>query len=117
MQFKYPSIDRILDIGTNLLILHGSRDNKIPISHSRELLLAASQAVDLNVTATESYSGRIIRFVEALQAGHDGVHSSAEWVTSVPAFIRGSEANIAAVAEKLEDASQQTCGEMNHCRR
>jgi uncharacterized protein len=45
----YPSLDRIADLRTPLLILHGARDTIVPLLHGEELFQAAPQPKRLEV--------------------------------------------------------------------
>ena len=60
LYFKYPTIDRVQNIGTNLLLMHGTADSKVPVQHSRDLLVAALKAKDLNETSLGRCSTRDI---------------------------------------------------------
>jgi len=51
LQIIYPTIDRIQQIGTSLMIMHGDKDFKIPFTHAQRLFQVATNATVVTVDA------------------------------------------------------------------
>jgi fermentation-respiration switch protein FrsA (DUF1100 family) len=73
----YPSLDRIADLRSPLLVLHGERDQIAPASHARELFEAAPEPKaihlfprlghnDLVPLAADDYAGAVRRWFDSL---------------------------------------------------
>ena len=76
-------------IDTNLLLLHGINDWKIPTSHSRQLYKTA---------ISSQYSKRndqrnIILLREVPDADHNDVYKSVDWLQQLPHFVQLVENN------------------------
>jgi pimeloyl-ACP methyl ester carboxylesterase len=87
LHYKYPTIERIGSIDTNLLLLHGINDWKIPVEHSRKLYKIAKQ----NQFSQTNKQKNIIRLKEIPGADHNDVYKSAEWLEEIPQFIKSVE--------------------------
>lgn len=88
LHYKYPTIDRIGSIDTNLLLIHGIDDWKIPTSHSRQLY---DIAVNSQQSLKNKQKNHIIRIKEVPGADHNDVYKSASWLQELPQFIQDVE--------------------------
>ncbi|REJ90945.1 MAG: alpha/beta hydrolase [Planctomycetota bacterium] len=77
---RYPSIDRIPDVASPLLVIHGRRDRVVPFEQGERLFAAAPD---------ESHNGVAKMFVELPEAGHNDVMYVAadEVETAVATFL------------------------------
>jgi len=83
LHYKYPSIERIGSIDTNLLLLHGENDWKIPVTHSRQLYKTATSSQYSNRNKQKNH----ILLKEVPDAAHNDVYKSIEWLKVLPQFI------------------------------
>lgn len=94
MHYRYPSIDTISSINIPLLILHGTNDNMIPVSHGRDLFssymrnkttcfLPQGQAS----RKCQTEEGSVSKYVEIDGADHHNLLYTTEWLKEVPRFI------------------------------
>ena len=90
LHYKYPTIERIGKIETNLLLLHGVNDWKIPVDHSRQLYKTAKQSQ----FSLKNKQKNIIRIKEINGAEHNDVYKSADWLQEIPQFITSVENDI-----------------------
>lgn len=87
LHYKYPTIERIGLIDTNLLLLHGINDWKIPVDHSR---LLYKTAVSSQYSIRNKQKNHI-RLKEIVGADHNDVFKSADWLQELPQFIKTVE--------------------------
>jgi len=84
---KFPSVDRIPSVTCPILILHGARDDLIPIQQGKDLFSAARGA---------SQSGMEKQFVELPACRHNdlGIVNSAEYRAAVLSFLQKIAPNL-----------------------
>lgn len=70
-------------IETNLLLLHGIKDWKIPVSHSRQLYKTATAS---QYSKRNKHVNHIL-LKEIPDADHNDVYKSIEWLKEIPQFI------------------------------
>lgn len=101
LRYQYPSIERISSIGTNLLIVHGTKDSKIPVEHAKALHRTAlagehssSKGKGGGVGVGVGVGGEqmTIQLQIVADMGHSTVHRSPEWLTALSSFLEKAEA-------------------------
>jgi fermentation-respiration switch protein FrsA (DUF1100 family) len=73
----YPSLERIPGLECPLLVLHGDRDEIVPVDHARALFAAAPEPKRLHVFAGAGHNDLVDR------AGRDWAATIADWVREV----------------------------------
>jgi fermentation-respiration switch protein FrsA (DUF1100 family) len=84
MADQYRTIDRIGEVTVPLFIIHGGRDNVIPLDHARRVLHAANEPKTLSVVP---------------RAGHNDLFEQGAW-TRVRDFLASLQPEPVAVKEK-----------------
>ena len=82
---KYESIDKIGDVGTRLLIIHGRRDFKIPISQARRLYDSAVSRHAARVAAGEH--SHPVELLELERADHNNNFQQPLYVRRLMQFL------------------------------
>jgi fermentation-respiration switch protein FrsA (DUF1100 family) len=75
----YPSLDRIADLRAPLLVVHGERDEIVPVSHGRALFEAAPEPKQLRVLSGVGHNDLIPR------AGREFAETVAAWARQLRA--------------------------------
>ncbi len=100
LKFKYPTIERIPEIGAPLLLIHGARDIKIPKQNSIRLKNAALKSgrfVEVDFTKWKRSDNQTcaaaqpMQYLEVKKSGHNGVYKTVEWIDVVPKFFNQVE--------------------------
>ena len=74
----YPSLARIRTLKTPLLVLHGDRDDIVPLSHGQALFAAAPEPKQLRVFPRMGHNDLVVL------AGPDYAAAIADWVRGLP---------------------------------
>jgi pimeloyl-ACP methyl ester carboxylesterase len=89
LYFRYPSIETIDKIEIPILVMHGTGDVMIPVTHGKRLFDAyvvgrrsKGQCQD------QCEDGQLpSKYIEIEGAGHDDLFMTKEWMLEVPAFM------------------------------
>jgi fermentation-respiration switch protein FrsA (DUF1100 family) len=74
----YPSLRRIQELKAPLLVLHGDRDDIVPLSHGQALFAAAPEPKRLRVFPRMGHNDLVVL------AGSEYAAAIADWVRSLP---------------------------------
>jgi len=79
----YPSLERIRELGCPLLVLHGDRDEIVPVDQGKALFAAAPEPKRLHVFPGAGHNDLLER------AGHEWATTIAQWVRDLPGAPAG----------------------------
>jgi fermentation-respiration switch protein FrsA (DUF1100 family) len=74
----YPSLSRIRSLKAPLLVLHGDRDDIVPLAHGQALFAAAPEPKQLRVFPRMGHNDLVVL------AGRDYAAAIADWLRSLP---------------------------------
>jgi abhydrolase domain-containing protein 12 len=92
---KYPTLEKIKTIETNVLILHGYNDIVIPIEQSQAIYRAklSHEFLKKQNNSLNNNNNYNINLIEVEWASHSQVFRTREWLKEVPGFISNIENN------------------------
>ena len=86
MKVKYETIEKIGQIGIPLLILHGTKDDKIPLSQSRQLFDTAVSLAAANAPSGKEEKNPVIRMTEIPGGNHINNFKHPTWIRDILDF-------------------------------